>query len=151
MEVKTHRYINREIIQQPENCENRDDPDLIFKPWNLYTLKITALSSHKLGILNNYIRMINERTNQPIILSIIIYVIYNIAMSFLHRVPASCIGACLSFTRVHQTIYFLDTSMTNPTTWNKIINISFVYIETSHNTGVTSNKIRFKNFMSLLK
>jgi hypothetical protein len=24
--VKTHNYINRQISQQPENCENRNDP-----------------------------------------------------------------------------------------------------------------------------
>jgi hypothetical protein len=27
--VKTHKYINRQINQQPENCENRNDPDLV--------------------------------------------------------------------------------------------------------------------------
>ena len=30
--VKTHNYINRQISQQPENCENcknRNDPDLV--------------------------------------------------------------------------------------------------------------------------
>jgi hypothetical protein len=27
--VKTHKYINRQISQQPENCENRNDPDLV--------------------------------------------------------------------------------------------------------------------------
>jgi hypothetical protein len=26
--VKTHKYINRQISQQRENCENRNDPDL---------------------------------------------------------------------------------------------------------------------------
>jgi hypothetical protein len=29
--VKTHNYINRQISQQPENCENRNDPDLGYK------------------------------------------------------------------------------------------------------------------------
>jgi hypothetical protein len=27
--VKTHNYINRQISQQPENCENSNDPDLV--------------------------------------------------------------------------------------------------------------------------
>jgi hypothetical protein len=27
--VETHKYINRQISQQPENCENRNDPDLV--------------------------------------------------------------------------------------------------------------------------
>ena len=27
--MKTHKYINRQISQQPENCENRNDPDLV--------------------------------------------------------------------------------------------------------------------------
>jgi hypothetical protein len=27
--VKTHNYINRQISQQPENCENRNDPDCV--------------------------------------------------------------------------------------------------------------------------
>ena len=27
--VKTHKYINRQISQQLENCENRNDPDLV--------------------------------------------------------------------------------------------------------------------------
>ena len=27
--VKTHKYINRQISQQPENCENRNDPNLV--------------------------------------------------------------------------------------------------------------------------
>jgi hypothetical protein len=27
--VKTHKYINRQISQKPENCENRNDPDLV--------------------------------------------------------------------------------------------------------------------------
>jgi hypothetical protein len=27
--VKTHNYINRQISQQPENCENRNDPDCL--------------------------------------------------------------------------------------------------------------------------
>ena len=34
--VKTHNYINRQISQQPENCENRNDPDLVqafLKKW----------------------------------------------------------------------------------------------------------------------
>ena len=34
--VKTHKYINRQISQQPENCENRNDPDLVqafLKKW----------------------------------------------------------------------------------------------------------------------
>jgi hypothetical protein len=34
--VKTHNYINRQISQQPENCENRNDPDLaqaFLKKW----------------------------------------------------------------------------------------------------------------------
>jgi hypothetical protein len=26
--VKTHKYINRQMSQQPENGENRSDPDL---------------------------------------------------------------------------------------------------------------------------
>ena len=33
--VKTHNYINR-LNQQPENCENRNDPDLVqafLKKW----------------------------------------------------------------------------------------------------------------------
>jgi uncharacterized Fe-S cluster protein YjdI len=34
--VKTDMYINRQISQQPENCENRNDPDLVqafLKKW----------------------------------------------------------------------------------------------------------------------
>ena len=34
--VKTHNYINRQIGQQPGNCENRNDPDLVqafLKKW----------------------------------------------------------------------------------------------------------------------
>jgi len=34
--VKTHNYINNKISQQPENCENRNDPDLVqafLKKW----------------------------------------------------------------------------------------------------------------------
>ena len=34
--VKTHKYINRQISQQPENWENRNDPDLVqafLKKW----------------------------------------------------------------------------------------------------------------------
>jgi hypothetical protein len=34
--VKNHKYINRQISQQPENCENRNDPDLVqafLKKW----------------------------------------------------------------------------------------------------------------------
>jgi hypothetical protein len=34
--VKTHKCINRQISQQPENCENRNDPDLVqtfLKKW----------------------------------------------------------------------------------------------------------------------
>jgi hypothetical protein len=34
--VKTHKYINKKISQQPENCENRNDPDLVrafLKKW----------------------------------------------------------------------------------------------------------------------
>jgi hypothetical protein len=34
--VKTHNYVNRQISQQPENCENRNDPDLVqafLKKW----------------------------------------------------------------------------------------------------------------------
>jgi hypothetical protein len=34
--VKTHKYINRQISQQPENCENCNDPDLVqafLKKW----------------------------------------------------------------------------------------------------------------------
>ena len=34
--VKTHNYINSKISQQPENCENRNDPDLVqefLKKW----------------------------------------------------------------------------------------------------------------------
>ena len=34
--VKTHKYINRQISQQPDNCENRNDPDLVqafLKKW----------------------------------------------------------------------------------------------------------------------
>ena len=34
--VKTHNYINRQISQQLENCENRNDPDLVqafLKKW----------------------------------------------------------------------------------------------------------------------
>ena len=27
--VKTHKFINRQISQQPENCENRNAPDLV--------------------------------------------------------------------------------------------------------------------------
>jgi hypothetical protein len=27
--VETHKYINRQISQQPENCEDRNDPDLV--------------------------------------------------------------------------------------------------------------------------
>ena len=27
--VKNHNYKNRQISQQPENCENRNDPDLV--------------------------------------------------------------------------------------------------------------------------
>jgi len=27
--VKTHKYINRQISQQLENCENRNDPDMV--------------------------------------------------------------------------------------------------------------------------
>jgi hypothetical protein len=33
--VKTHKYINK-LSQQPENCENRNDPDLVqafLKKW----------------------------------------------------------------------------------------------------------------------
>ena len=28
--VKTHKYINRQISQQPENCENRNDPEGVY-------------------------------------------------------------------------------------------------------------------------
>ena len=34
--VNTHMYINRQISQQPGNCENRNDPDLVkafLKKW----------------------------------------------------------------------------------------------------------------------
>jgi hypothetical protein len=34
--VKTHKYINTQISQQPDNCENRNDPDLVqafLKKW----------------------------------------------------------------------------------------------------------------------
>jgi hypothetical protein len=34
--VKTHNHINRQISQQPENCENRNDPELVqafLKKW----------------------------------------------------------------------------------------------------------------------
>ena len=34
--VKTHKYIKKKISQQPENCENRNDPDLVqafLKKW----------------------------------------------------------------------------------------------------------------------
>ena len=34
--VKTHKYINRHSSQQLENCENRNDPDLVqafLKKW----------------------------------------------------------------------------------------------------------------------
>ena len=34
--VKTHKFLNRQISQQPENCENRNDPDLVqafLKKW----------------------------------------------------------------------------------------------------------------------
>ena len=34
--VKTHKYMNRQISQQPENYENRNDPDLVqafLKKW----------------------------------------------------------------------------------------------------------------------
>jgi hypothetical protein len=34
--VKTHKYITDKISQQPKNCENRNDPDLVqafLKKW----------------------------------------------------------------------------------------------------------------------
>jgi hypothetical protein len=35
-DLQTHNYINRQISHQPENCENRNDPDLVqafLKKW----------------------------------------------------------------------------------------------------------------------
>ena len=38
--VKTHNYINRQISQQPENCENRNDPDLVHVRQPLFAIKL---------------------------------------------------------------------------------------------------------------
>ena len=64
--VKTHKYINRQISQQPENCENRNDPDLIqaflkkwwvesdFKAPNLsLPLRLKVFGCHYNSIYNN--------------------------------------------------------------------------------------------------
>ena len=64
--VKTHKYINRQISQQPENCENRNDPDLVqaflkkwwvesdFKAPNLpLSLRLKVSGCHYNSIYNN--------------------------------------------------------------------------------------------------
>ena len=64
--VKTHKYINRKNHQQPENCENRNDPDLVqaflnkwwvesdFKTPNLpLSLRLRGSGCHFNSIYNN--------------------------------------------------------------------------------------------------
>jgi hypothetical protein len=64
--VKTHKYINRQISQQTENCENRNDPDLVqaflkkwwvesdFKAPNLpLSLRLKASGCHYNSMYNN--------------------------------------------------------------------------------------------------
>ena len=64
--VKTHKYINRQISQQPENCENRNDPNLVqallkkwwvesdFKAPNLpLSLRLKISGCHYNSIYNN--------------------------------------------------------------------------------------------------
>jgi predicted ferric reductase len=64
--VKTRKYINRQISQQPENCENRNDPDLVqaflkiwwvesnFKAPNLpLSLRLKGSGCHYSSIYNN--------------------------------------------------------------------------------------------------
>ena len=64
--VKTHKYINRQISQQPEKCENRNDPDLVqsflkkwwvesdFKAPNLpLSLRLKGSGCHYNSIYNN--------------------------------------------------------------------------------------------------
>jgi hypothetical protein len=64
--VETHKYINRQISQQPENCENRNDPDLVqpflkkgwvesdFKAPNLpLSLRLKGSGCHYNSIYNN--------------------------------------------------------------------------------------------------
>jgi hypothetical protein len=64
--VKTHKYINRKNHQQPENCENRNDPDLVqaflnkwwvesdFKAPNLpLSLRLRGSGCHFNSIYNN--------------------------------------------------------------------------------------------------
>ena len=64
--VKTHKNINRQISQKPENCENRNDPDLVqaflkkwwlesdFKAPNLpLSLRLKVSSCHYNSIYNN--------------------------------------------------------------------------------------------------
>jgi hypothetical protein len=46
--VKTHKYINRQSSQQPENCENRNDPDLVQAfPAVTITVFITILEQNR--------------------------------------------------------------------------------------------------------
>jgi hypothetical protein len=64
--VKTHKYITDKISQQPENCENRKDPDLVqaflkklwfesdFKAANLpLSLRLKVSGCHYKSIYNN--------------------------------------------------------------------------------------------------
>jgi hypothetical protein len=64
--VKTHNYIKDKISQQPENCENRNDPDLVqaflkkwwvesgFKAPNLpLSLRLNDSGCHYNSIYNN--------------------------------------------------------------------------------------------------
>ena len=46
--VKTHKYINRQSSQQPENCENRNDTDLVQAfPAVTITVFITILEQNR--------------------------------------------------------------------------------------------------------
>ena len=64
--VKTHKYINSKISQRPENCENRNDPDLVqafLKKWRvesdfkvpnlLLSLLLKGSGCHYNSIYNN--------------------------------------------------------------------------------------------------
>jgi hypothetical protein len=64
--AKTHKYINRQNQSKPENCENRNDPDLVqaflkewwvesdFKAPNLLlSLRLKVSGCHYNNIYNN--------------------------------------------------------------------------------------------------
>jgi hypothetical protein len=64
--VKTHKYINRQINQQPENCENRNDPDLVQDVYISQLIRYARASSNYSDFLKHHLYLRNRLLDQVI-------------------------------------------------------------------------------------